>query len=176
MHISDNDFCAYLDNSLSDKAKSKLEQHLTGCRECSRKLNEWSSLYDTIGLLEFDFKLDDMEEKVLQRIRKEERRPALSRLWVLVSNMAYVLLFLFITSLFIRPVTDFAGRSVQYAANLLFNKSLGLFNEVKWYVVNIISFIQAEELTGWLFPLLAGITLIAGGSYLSFGKRMHKAA
>lgn len=175
MHVDEKEISAYLDNSLSVEKQRKLKQHFSECEECSQKLNEWDSLFATIGMLEFNFSLEGLEEKILHRIRKENEKTVENRPRVLLFNMAYVMIFLFITSLFISPVTNFAGQSIQYVGNFLFNKGIDLINDIKWNAVDIFSFIQGINLSGWLFLLLAGITLIAGGSYFSFSHKVRKA-
>lgn len=173
MHVNEKELSAYLDNSLPAEKQNQLKEHFSACGECRRALNEWESLFDTIGMLSFDFSLNGLEEKVLQKIRKEGNVTVTPR--VLISNMAYVLVFLFLASLFISPVTRLVGQSLQYVGDFLFGAGMGFINEFKWHAVDIVAYIQNLNLSSWLFLLAAGITLIAGGTYFSFGSRLRKA-
>jgi hypothetical protein len=173
MHVNDKELSAYVDNSLPAEKQNQLKEHFSVCGECRRRLNEWECLFDTIGMLNFDFSLEGLEEKVLQRIRKEGNETVTPR--VLVSHMAYVMVFLFLASLFISPVTRLIEQSLQYVGEFLFGAGIGFINDIKWHAVDIVAFIQSINLSSWLFLLVAGITLIAGGSYFSFGSRLRKA-
>lgn len=176
MHVREKEFPAYLDNSLPAEKQDKLRQHFSECMECSRKLNEWNSLYDTIGLLEVDFELNGLEDRILQKIRKSEEtveegiKPG-----KFIMNMVYTMVFLFIAGLAISPVTNMAGKSAQYVGKTLIHHLLNFVNEFKWQALDVISAIRGMDSVGWVYLLLAGITLIAGGAYFSFGRRLQKA-
>ncbi len=173
MHVNEKEMSAYLDNSLTTEKQERMKEHLSVCEDCRRRLNEWESLFDTIGMLSFDFSLEGLEEKVLQRIRKEGNEAVSPR--VLISNMAYVMVSLFIAGLFINPLTQWVGKLLQVAGNFVTGAGIGFINEFKWHAVDIVSFIQSAELSNWLFLLVAGVTLIAGGTYFSFGSRLRRA-
>lgn len=173
MHIKEKEISAYLENSLPAEKRERLKEHMANCTECRCRLNEWESLFDTIGMLSFDFSLDGLEDKVLQRIRKGENEAVSPR--VLISNMAYVMIFLFIAGLFISPVTRFAGPLLQSAGNFIAGAGIDFINTFKWQAVDIVSYIQNAEVSSWLFPLVAGITLVAGGTYFSFKGRLRRA-
>lgn len=172
MHINEKEMSAYLDNSLPSEKQERLKDHVTNCTECRRRLNEWESLFDTIGMLSFDFSLDGLEEKVLRMIRNEENKTVAPR--VLASYMAYVMAFLFIAGLFISPMIQAAGQLLQAAGNYAAGAGLDFINTVKWYAVDIVSYIENADFISWLFLLVAGITLVAGGTYFSFGSRLRR--
>lgn len=173
MHINEKEMSAYLDNSLPAEKQKQLKEHVSACTDCRRRLNEWENLFDTIGMLSFDFSLDGLEEKVLQRIRKGEKETVSPR--ILVSYMVYVMVVLFVAGLSISPIINQAGQLLQAAGNFITGAGLDFINEFKWYAVDIVSFMQSWEISGWVFFLVAGITLIAGGTYFSFGSRLRRA-
>lgn len=173
MHVNEKEMSAYLENSLSTEKQERLKEHFSSCEDCRRRLNEWENLFDTIGMLNFDFSLEGLEEMVLQRIRKEGNETVTPR--VLISHMAYVMVFLFIAGLFISPVTHTVGQLLQAAGNFVTGAGVNFINEIKWQAVDIVAYIQSADLSGWLFFLVAGITLIAGGTYFSFGSRLRRA-
>lgn len=173
MHVSEKEISAYLDNSMLAEKQKRVKEHISGCENCRRKLHEWESLFDTIGMLSFDFSLEGLEEKVLQRIRKGERETVPPR--ILVSYMVYVMVLLFIAGLSISPMVNQAGQVLQAAGNFITGAGIDFINEFKWHAIDIVSFIQDAELSSWVFFLVAGIILIAGGTYFSFGSRLRRA-
>ncbi|MBP7174801.1 MAG: hypothetical protein KBA53_01115 [Thermoclostridium sp.] len=173
MHVHDKEYCAYLERSMPAEKQERLKEHFSDCGQCNRELNEWESLFDTIGMLNFDFSLDGLEEKVMQQIRKAANEPVSPR--ILASYMVYVMAFLFIAGLFINPALQVGGQVLHHVDNHIATAGLRLINEVKWHAVDIISYIRNSNLFSWLFALVAGITLIAGGTYVSFGSKLRKA-
>lgn len=173
MHAKDKEYCAYLEHSLSAEKQERLKEHFSDCGQCHRELNEWESLFDTIGMLSFDFSLDGLEEKVMQRIRKAANEPVSPRL--LVSYMAYVMVFLFIAGIFISPALQVGGQVLQFLPDRLAAAGVGFINDIKWHAVDIVSYIRRSTVFDWVFLLIAGITLIAGGAYFSFGSKPRKA-
>lgn len=173
MHVNDKEISAYLDDSLPKDRQNTLKQHFSVCGECRRKLNEWDELFDAIGMLDFDFSLEGLEQKVLSKIKNAAPQAVPPR--VLITQMAYVLLTLFVAGLFVSPMTRMAGHTLQKAGSFLFDAGLRFVNEFKWHAMDVISFVQSLNLSSWVFPLIAGVTLIAGGSYFSFGGKLRKA-
>jgi hypothetical protein len=174
MHVKEKDISAYVENSLPAEKQKMLAQHFSECKVCSRKLCQWESLFKTINELEYDFKLDGMEEKVLLKIRErqhKDEKPA-----SLLPNFIHVFAFVFIACLFISPVTNYADQSFKYVGNFIFSQSIDFINEFKWHAVNIVSEIQAMDLAGWIFLLASGIILIAGGIYFSFAEKLSRKA
>lgn len=173
MHAKEREISAYLDDSLPEDRKNALKQHFSVCEECRRKLSEWEKLYDTIDMLEFNFSLEGLEQKVLAKIRSETAQPVPLR--VLIAQTVYVLLSLFLVGLFISPATQMAGQTLQKAGGFLLDAGIRFVNEFKWYAMDVISFIQDLSFLSWVFLLISGITLIAGGMYYSLSGRLHKA-
>lgn len=172
MHVNEKEISAYLDNSLPGGKQEQLKEHFAACAQCRSKLNEWESLFDTIGMLSFDFTLEGLEERVLQRIRNEGSEAVSPR--ILVTNMAYAMVFLFVAGLFISPVTHIAGQLLRTAGNYATGAGISFINQIKWHAVDLVSYLQGAKISDWLFLLVAGVTLIAGGTYFSLGSRLRK--
>ncbi|HEY8500128.1 MAG TPA: zf-HC2 domain-containing protein, partial [Clostridia bacterium] len=69
MHAKERDIALFIENSLKPEKRRKIEQHLTVCGSCRRRLRQWEDLYDTVELLDYDFQLDGLEEKVIDKIK-----------------------------------------------------------------------------------------------------------
>ncbi len=171
MHVKERDVVSYLENSLTDKKQKSMDKHFSVCALCRSKLRTWKTLYDTIETLDFDFKLNGLEDKVLRKIKTQAEKefekhvaPKLS-----ASNLVFFLLLIFTASVFFTPVIDIVNKITQHSGNLMLNQGLRWLNEVKWHAIDFIGKIQAAEIS-FLF-LSAGIMLMVGGVYLYIGNK-----
>lgn len=169
MHVREKDFQSYLDNSLDYEKRRETEQHILVCEECRQKLEEWKNLFEAINGMEAEFSLDGLEEKVLRMIKEKPmaKKEKDSRFPVLVLASS----FLIMIGMLFSPFVNIAGLSFRYASNFLLNESIDFINTIKWKAIDFMSGIRFDGLDGWPLLFAAGIILIAGGIYLSLGRK-----
>jgi prenyltransferase beta subunit len=66
-----DDIVAYLQNELDEKSKISFEQHLTGCTDCSKRLNDYCQITQKLKSVPKDAARENIPEKVLQAISLE---------------------------------------------------------------------------------------------------------
>ncbi len=171
MHLREKDLQFYLENSLKPEKRRKAEQHISVCKACRQKLNEWEDLFGAINEMETDFPLDGLEEKILRIIKEKpmDKKEKGSRLPAF--NLVLVSSFLAVLGLLFGSFANIAGLSFRYASDFLLNESVDFINEIKWQAIDIISGIRFDNLAVWPVLFGAGIILIAGGAYLSIWKK-----
>ncbi|MBD3285707.1 hypothetical protein GF359_04545, partial [candidate division WOR-3 bacterium] len=64
-HLSDKNLSSYVDGDLKPKQKERIEEHLAGCKACSRRLEEFKGIKATAA----DFKQVEVPDGMLVGIR-----------------------------------------------------------------------------------------------------------
>ncbi len=94
-HIPDELLHAYLDEELDANQRAGVRLHLEGCRDCSRRMETWSTLFLEIEQLPEFEAITDFEPLVLAQISAKESRInwttwlILAQAGLAVSLMAY---------------------------------------------------------------------------------------
>lgn len=175
MHVREKDISLYLDDSLAFNKRSRLESHFSVCPACRKKLQEYEKLYQTMNMLDFDFPLDGLELKVVNRIKEQKVllsfRPVAEKAFS--PGYVYAIILFVIAGLFYSPAGDAAGQMAQNTAAIMLNKGLDWINKVKWEIIDIFTGVLSAGLIVFL-PLFYGIVLIAGGAYLFINKKEVK--
>ncbi len=179
MHVKEKDISLYLDNSLPLKVRERMKLHFFTCIACKRRLEEYQRLYQAIGLLEYDFPLEGMELKVINKI-KENKQSAGSKPVSVRSyfpGLVYALVLFAIAGFFFyTPITNVAGNVAQNATTFMLNEWIDWINIVKWQVVDIISSLYSADFIIIFLPLIASLFLIAGGIYVFLSRKTVKKA
>ncbi|AGC69380.1 hypothetical protein Cst_c24200 [Thermoclostridium stercorarium subsp. stercorarium DSM 8532] len=168
MHIRERDISLYLDNRLDSEKQRKLEEHFSVCRKCSERLAEWKELYAYLEGLEYDFELDGLENKIMQKIKNVP----VNVVWhdefrISVPVLLYVLSVVLSLNLLFEPVINFLRRFYNNTMAFMLNESLEFINSAKWEAVDVIALFKSMEITG----MATGIVLIAGGIYFTVNRK-----
>lgn len=175
MHINEKDISLFLDNSLDPKKHKKLEKHFEICDKCKDRLIISQNFYSTLDSLEYDFELEGLEDKIMQKIKSiKPNEPAVYQepFRISLPALSYISLAIFILSLLFAPVTDFVGRVYQDAMTYMLDEGIQFINIAKWKAVDIIRMWKSLELTG----IAAGIILISGGIYFTVNRKAVRKA
>lgn len=170
MHIKEKDISMYLDNSLDLKKRERIEKHLSTCEECNARLNKWKTFYSSFELLECDFELDGMENKIMSKIRRGQLSNSVQeeRTQIPMPALSYFSLAVFILYLLFEPLMNLLKNFYKNAMAFMLDESLQIINMVKWKALDMA---ETLEMTG----LTACIILIAGGIYFTLNRKSaHK--
>jgi hypothetical protein len=180
MHVKEKDLALLIENSLKPEKHKKVERHLSVCGFCMSRLHQWESLYNTIELLDSDFQLDGLEEKVINKINNSglnaESGKGVLRFPALLTAVSFVSIVL-ATVVFIplnKIINGFAGN----IANLTLNAGVNLIQKIKWPLRNIISLIFADKTGNIMSVISAAILIIGGACFLIsdiFNKKLKRA-
>jgi len=179
VHVKEKDSALFIENSLKPVKQRKVEEHLSTCGLCRRRLRQWENLYNAIELLDFDFELDGLEEKVIDKIKNtvSGTKPVDNVLkFPVVIAAAFVLLIL--TSIVFIPVNKIISGMAGNIASLVLNAGVSLIQKIKWPLRNIISFILADKTVNILSVVSAAILIIGGVCFLisnMFNKKLKRA-
>lgn len=174
MHIHEKDISLFLDNSLTPKKHKKLEEHFSVCQKCRDRLTKWQYFYSALEQLEFNFELDGLEDKVMQKIKSSQYdkpvRRELAR--VPVPALFYISFVIFVLNLLFEPIINVINKFYQNTMAFMLDESLQFINTAKWKAVYIIELFKPLKLTG----LAACIILIAGGIYFTANRKSVRKA
>jgi len=167
MHVREKDISLYLDDSPSFKKREKLKSHFSVCSACREKLLEYERLNQAMDTLEFDFPLEGLESKVIEKI-KEQRilitvKPVAERSFS--PGYVYALILFVIAG---------PGQMAQNTTALMLNKWLDWINKVKWQVIDMFAGVVSTGFIVFFLPLFSGIILIIGGAYLFINRKEIK--
>ena len=147
MHVKERDIALFIENSLKPEKQRKVEQHLSICGLCRRRLRQWESLYNTIELLDSDFELDGLEEKVIDKIKNtvSNAKPGDNVLKIPVFLVAVSFALIILTSIVFIPINKIINGLADNIASLILNAGVNLIQKIKWPLTNIISFVFADR-------------------------------
>lgn len=164
MHIKERDIALFIENSLKSEKRRKIEQHLSVCGLCRRRLHQWEDLYNTFESLDYDFQLDGLEEKVISKINSMAAytEPVKNELKfpVMFTVASFVLITL--ASIVFGPVHKIINGFAGNVASLILNAGVNLIQKIKWPLKNIISLIFADQ-TESIMSIISSAVLIIGG-------------
>ncbi|NLX76646.1 MAG: zf-HC2 domain-containing protein [Clostridiaceae bacterium] len=174
MHVKEKDISLFLDNSVSPRKRKMIEEHFAVCPKCKEKLTRWQSFYSSLELLEYDFELDGLEDRVMRKIKSHQpNQPVYKGIYrIPVTAVLFVSFIVFVLNLIFEPVFNRLGDFCRNTMTLMLDEGLELINTAKWEAVDIIEMLKSLEMTG----LAACIILIAGGVYFTANRKSVRKA
>lgn len=164
MHVKERDIALFIENSLKPEKRRKVERHLSVCGLCKRRLHQWENLYSTIELLDYDFQLDGLEEKVINKINSmvsnSESAKRVLKFPVLFTAVSFVLITL--AAIVFSPVNKIINELAGNIVSLILNAGVNLIQKIKWPLKNIISVVFTDK-TGNIMSIISAAILIIGG-------------
>ena len=70
--LNDIEIMEFISGKLDAERKAQVQKHLTSCSECSQRVQESSTLWDTLGQWEVDAASHDIADKVIAKIEETE--------------------------------------------------------------------------------------------------------
>jgi hypothetical protein len=164
MHVKERDIALFIENSLKPEKRGKVERHLSVCGLCRRRLHQWENLYSTIELLDYDFQLDGLEEKVINKINSmiSNAESAKRVLKSPVSFTAVSFVLITLAAIGFSPVNRIINELAGNIVSLILNAGVNLIQKIKWPLNNIISVVFADK-TGNIMSIISAAILIIGG-------------
>lgn len=175
MHVKEKDIALFIEDSLKCEKRRKIEQHLSECGLCRRKLRQWENLYNTIELLDFDYQLDGFEEKVIDKINSiisnEKLEKSVLKFPALHTAVSFVMIMS--ASILSSPVNKIINELSVKIANFVLNAGINLIQKIKWPLNNIISLVFSDK-TGNIMSVISSAILIIGGVCFLFSNILNK--
>ncbi|MBN2591501.1 MAG: zf-HC2 domain-containing protein [Sedimentisphaerales bacterium] len=70
--LNDIEIMEFISDKLDAERKAEVQEHLASCSECSQRVQESSTLWDTLGQWEVDIASHNIADKVIAKIEKSE--------------------------------------------------------------------------------------------------------
>jgi len=70
--LNDIEIMEFISDKLDSARKAKVQEHLAACTDCSRRIQESSLLWDTLGQWKVDTTSHDISDAIVTKIEKSE--------------------------------------------------------------------------------------------------------